>query len=98
MVSNYGEIEPITYTKDFQIVSSDTVEETKLEAAMTIIDEQWAEFKYPSISKKVAEIAEKLGCSYSTAWTAYAEVKKRRKATGNEPTSNSEAYEGNKKA
>jgi RecA-family ATPase len=75
MVSNYGEIDPITYTKDFQIVPPDTSDESKLESAKIAMQEQWDEFKYPNISKKVADIAEKIGVSYSTAWAAYNEVK-----------------------
>lgn len=76
MVSNYGEIEPITYTKDFMVVRGDAQEETKLEAAITIIREEWGEFIYPNIAKKVTEVAEKVECGYSTAWAAYTEVKK----------------------
>lgn len=80
MISNYGEIEPITYTKDFQIVTQDSTEESKLENAKTVIQERWSEFKYPDITDKVEEVADKLGCSYSTAWTAYSEAKKLMKA------------------
>jgi hypothetical protein len=75
MVSNYGEIEPITYTKGFQIITPDNSDESKLESAKIAIQEHWDEFKYPNISKKVTDIAEKLGISYSTAWSAYNEVK-----------------------
>lgn len=76
MVSNYGEIEPITYTKDFQVVTQDYAEESKLENAKTLIMERWNEFRYPYITDKVEEVADKLACSYSTAWTAYSEAKK----------------------
>ena len=82
MVSNYGEIEPITYTKDFKIAASEYTEESKLENAKTLMQEQWHTFKYPHITTKVEEVADKIGCSYSTAWTAYAEVKKIMKAGG----------------
>lgn len=75
MASNYGEIEPITYTKDFQIIGSED-EETKLEIVMTYIQEHWDEFVYPNISKKVEESVQKTSVSYSTAWSAYNEVKK----------------------
>jgi len=79
MVSNYGEIDPITYTKDFQVIGSDD-EETKLEIAMTYIREHWGEFIYPKISQKVEESVQKTGVSYTTAWKAYDEVKKLMKA------------------
>ena len=85
IASNYGELEPITYTKDFQVVPAEITEETKRETAMTIIEEHWEEFKYPKISEKVEEIAEKIGCSYGTVWDAYREVKKLKKAAGGEP-------------
>lgn len=79
MVSNYGEIDPITYTKDFQIIGIED-EETKLEIVMTYIQEHWDEFVYPNISKKVEESVQKTGVSYSTAWSAYNEVKRLMKA------------------
>jgi hypothetical protein len=82
MISNYGEIEPITYTKDFRVVMQDSGEESKLENAKTLIMEKWDEFKYPNISDKVEEIAEQLGCSYSTVWTAYSEAKKLKRTQG----------------
>ena len=82
MVSNYGELEPITYTKDFQVIPTEVTEETKRETAMTIIEEHWDEFKYPNISKKVEEITDTLGYSYKTVWDAYREVKRLKKATG----------------
>ena len=50
--SNYGEIDPITYTRDFQIIPSDNSDESKLESAKIAIQEQWDEFVYPNISKR----------------------------------------------
>ncbi len=91
MSTNYREIDPITYTKDFRVIADDAVDETKLEAAMTIIQEQWDEFVYPDITKKVQEVVEKSGCSYTTAWAAYREVKKLMKATGSEKAPEPEA-------
>jgi hypothetical protein len=90
MASNYGEKEPITYTKDFRIIGSDVDEESKVEAAMTIIQEQWDEFVYPNITSKIQEVVEKSGCSYTTAWAAYREVKKLMKATRAETTPDAE--------
>ena len=80
MISNYGEIDPVTYTKDFKVIRGDIQEETKREAAITIIREQWGEFIYPNIARKVTEVAEKVECGYSTAWSAYTEVKQLMKA------------------
>jgi len=80
MASNYGEIEPITYTKDFQVVVNDDIEVTKLDVAMTAIEERWSDFVPPNISQKVVEVAEMVDCGYSTAWTAYKEVKEMMKA------------------
>lgn len=84
MSGNYPEIDPIIYTKDFEVIGTGDVEESKVEAAMTIIQEQWDEFVYPNITIKVQEVVEKSGCSYTTAWAAYREVKKLMKATGSE--------------
>jgi hypothetical protein len=82
VVSNYGEVEPITYTKEFQVVPTEQIEETKRETAMAIIKERWHEFKYPNITKKVEEIVKTLGFSPKTVWDAYRAVKLLKKAAG----------------
>lgn len=74
MASNYGEIEPLTYTKDFRVIDVAAIEKTKLEATMAIIQERWGEFT-KDVSRRVREVADEADCSYTTAWAAYREVK-----------------------
>jgi hypothetical protein len=72
--TNYNEIEPIIYNKDFQIVVEEATL-TKSDLAAEILRERWSECKYPNIGKVVAEIAKNIGCSYKPVWDAYRIVK-----------------------
>jgi len=84
MISNYGEIDPITYTKDFKVVDVSAIEKTKVKAAMTIFQDRWSDFTRGDISRKVRAVADEVGCGYSTVWTAYREVKKVKLGTTDE--------------
>lgn len=75
MVSNYGELDLITYTKDFLVVREETAAKTKFDMAVVIVEERWDEFQPNRICEKVEEIASVIGCGYSTVWDAYRTVR-----------------------
>jgi hypothetical protein len=73
--SNYGELEPIHYDNNFNVVTGEYTEITKQDIAKDMLLERWEECVYPNITKIVSDIAAKIKVSYKTVWDAYREIK-----------------------
>lgn len=76
--SNYGEVEPVVYNKQFQIAPEEQLEKTKLDKAIDAMRALWTQF--PNPTEKVEQVTKLVSCGKNTAWNAYNEVKREKAA------------------
>lgn len=76
VVSNYGDVEPLIYDKEFTVYQQEEIEAPKLARAVECMREIWDEFPLPS--KKVEKAKVMAGCGWNTAWDAYKQVRDER--------------------
>lgn len=76
--SNYGEVEPVVYNKEFQIAPEELLEETKLSKALGYMRSLWEQV--PNPTERVEQVAKLVPCGKNTAWNAYREIKREKAA------------------
>jgi hypothetical protein len=80
IASNYGEIEPITYNKEFEVIDEKGAADAVFNKAVELMKELWD--KYPNARERAAKVAREVPCGIDVAWNAHKEVKLQRMEKG----------------
>ena len=71
--NNADEIEPIIYTKDFQVIDESGAKEARFNKALKLMRELWS--VEPIAKKRAAKVSRDVPCGINVAWNAHKEVK-----------------------